>query len=364
MPVIILSLITAVLISLNFLKYLFNGTLFNFKKSWLLIQLWTVVIVPISFLIFMDIPNVNDCCSDSAIFSPNHRLLIYILIGLSMVAYLVSVTRKNILPPVPELLLHSFLILGLILNLILCIHLTRTEDGPIWWVVGNIPIIFLFIISILENQKRLKVYIEDNKLDTESWFSRIALSVLQLKAIYRYPILAICLIPIIAFLSLFLMLFGQKPDSLIRAFTDTYKHGFSQLDYMCDNVRCGDHFLCSVGANGHKNIVSPIRYGERHGNKIICNRQLLISNAFEELIQESMPNVHKCIRKKYNLIGKSVHKHYHLFNIKLVADSVYLMMKPLEFIFIIALYTFDKKPENRINRQYLSSKDREQINYD
>ena len=36
-------------------------------------------------------------------------------------------------------------------------------------------------------------------------------------------------------------------------------------------------------------------------------------------------------------------------------------MKPLEFFFILTLYTFDTKPENRIAQQYLSWQDRERI---
>jgi hypothetical protein len=115
--------------------------------------------------------------------------------------------------------------------------------------------------------------------------------------------------PVLLSLSLFLMLFGQKPDSFIRAFTDTYKHGFSQLDHLCDNVECGGHFLCSVAANGHKKLVSPKRYGIRGGGKIICNRQLLIANAFEDLIQEKTPKIHHQIRTHYNKVGDQIHRY-------------------------------------------------------
>jgi hypothetical protein len=361
MAVLFLPIITAIFIVINFLKYLIDGTVFKLNKIWAIVQIWTVVIVPICFLLLMDVPNNNDCCSDSAVFSPDHRFLIYILIGTSMFAYIISVFRKKILPPIQELFLHAFLILGLLINIFCCKHLTTIEEGPIWWVIGNIPIIMLILISISENQKFLKGHIERNELQSSSLFGKIATSILSLKAIYLYPILTICLIPIIVFLSLFLILFGQKPDSLVRAFTDTYKHGFSELDYMCDNVQCGGHFLCSVGANGHKYVVKPVRYGERLGNKIICNRQLLISNAFEELIQENLPLTHKFIRTKYNLVGKSIHKHYHLFNYKYVSDIVYILMKPLELIFLITLYTFDSNPENRINTQYLNNKDIKRI---
>ena len=97
------------------------------------------------------------------------------------------------------------------------------------------------------------------------------------------------------------MLFGQKPDSVIRAFTETYKHGFSQWDYKCDNVTCGGHYLCSVAAKGHTQIIKPERFGVRNGGRIICNRQLLISNAFEDLMQEMFPSLHRVIRQQYNV---------------------------------------------------------------
>jgi hypothetical protein len=266
------------------------------------------------------------------------------------------------LTTIAELLVNLFLVLGLILNIIFCKHFTTIEEGYFWWIFGNVPIILLLLISLTENQKRIKLYIEENEYSSTTYIGKLCTVILKLKPIFKYPLLTILLVPIILLLSLFLMLFGQKPDSLIRAFTDTYKHGFSQLDYMCDNVECGGHFLCSVGANGHKKIVKPIRYGERNGNKIICNRQLLVSNAFEDLVQEKLPFLHSILRKTYNKVGNLIHKHYHIFNNRFVSDFVYVCMKPLEFYFVLTLYTFDKKPENRIAIQYLTKKDREKIN--
>lgn len=95
--------------------------------------------------------------------------------------------------------------------------------------------------------------------------------------------------------------------------------------------------------------------------RIICNRQLLIANAFEELIQERMPNSHRMIRRGYDRIGDMVHRYYGLFRIKWVSDLTYLLMKPLELFFLACLYAFDRKPENRIAVQYLDRADRLRI---
>jgi len=48
-----------------------------------------------------------------------------------------------------------------------------------------------------------------------------------------------------------------------------------------------------------------------------------------------------------------------ILNTKLQADLVYIVMKPLEWFFLICLYTFDIKPENRIAMQYTGRKKEE-----
>ena len=44
-----------------------------------------------------------------------------------------------------------------------------------------------------------------------------------------------------------------------------------------------------------------------------------------------------------------------------VSDFVYLMMKPLEWLFVIVLYVFDNNPERRIATQYLPNVDKENL---
>lgn len=355
-------LIPVVFVVYNFVYYLQHIEIKTDRQLFYAVELWTVVIVPIIYLLMTDIDRINDCCGDTALFSPDHSIGIYILLIAYTSAYVVSMFRKTILPPLLELLLNSMLILGFILNILVILQIGLEDLNIIFWGIGNIPIILLLIIRLNENQKLLKRHIASNDLTSNHSIGRFSLKILNLNPIYKYPILTILLVPIIILLSLFLLLFGQKPDSLIRAFTETYKQGFSQLDHLCVNVECGGHFLCSVGANGHKTIVKPIRYGERNGNKIICNRQLLVSNAFEELVQEKFPKLHKMIRSNYNKVGDAIHKHYHVFNRKYVSDFVYILMKPLELIFLLTLYTFDNKPENRIAKQYLSKMDRQKLN--
>lgn len=359
---IILTIISSLFVLVNFIAYLAKGRILTRPIIWQGIQGWVVVILPILFLIYMDLPYQNDCCVQSAIFSPEHRPGIYILIFLCIIAYTVNIFRAEILAPVAELMLNVMLILGLILNVLFCIHFTTTDEGMLFGLFGNVPIVMLLLITMAENQKLLKKAIDSGAYRFNTRLGKIGVSILNQKPILKYPILTVLLIPILLLLSLLLLLFGQKPDSLILAFTDTYHHGFSQLDHLCENVACGGHFLCSVGANGHPKIVKPIRYGERNGRKIICTRQLLVSNAFEELVQEKCPLLHKIIRHNYNKVGRLIHRYYGIFNNKYISDLVYIGMKPLELLFLWTLYTFDKRPENRIAKQYLAKSDLEAIN--
>lgn len=227
--------------------------------------------------------------------------------------------------------------------------------------IGNLPIIILFIRQLFINHQYFVKQYQTEKYQPTNKFNHFAWKLLSSRPIVKFPVLFLLCFPLLVILTSILLLFGQKPDSAIRAFTDTYKHGLSQLDHLCENVDCGGHFLCSVAANGHSTLVKPIRYGARNGGKIICKRQLLVSNAFEELIEQKLPKTHRFIRRNYNKVGNIVHRYYSIFNNKFVADTIYVLMKPLEWFFLIILYTFDKKPESRIAQQYLHKNDRETL---
>ncbi len=359
--VIAFFIIPLLLVLLDFVVYLFNGKRLLSKEGRYLgivrVLDWVFIIAyPLVYFFLID-GTKNDCCQESATFSPEHRLTIYILILISIGAYLYSSLKKGIASPVMEVLVNAVLLGGIILNVFICIQI-----HPLFAMVGNLPIIILFSFQLVKNHNVFIQTNEDNINSKNHFWEKIAWKILCLNLLYKIPVLLIICLPVIVVISSLLLLFGQKPDSLIRAFTDTYKHGFSQLDYECANVECGGHFLCSVAANGHKYIVKPVRYGERGGNKIICNRQLLVANAFEELIEQNFPLVHKAVRSRYNKVGSFIHRHYHVFNNKLVSDIIFILMKPLELLFTIVLYTFDRNPENRIARQYLSVSDREKIN--
>ena len=287
----------------------------------IVLRITVIVLFPVLYLLVID-GSANTCCGDTATFSPEHKLTVYILFGFSVITYFISAYKKKILPPVPEILLNIGLIIGLILSVL--IHIQIFKEWAWFASVFTVPISVLYILAIRRNHKLMLEYIEKTEITPTSQSEIFAWTILTSKNKFLYLIL-LCM-PVLFLIASALILFGQKPDSMIRAFTDTYKHTFSQLDYECENVSCGGHFLCSVAANGHRNIVKPQRYGERLGKPIICNRQLLIANAFEDLIYQRTPGLHRIIRHNYNKIGDLVHKYYGIFSdIFVIKDTIIFM---------------------------------------
>ena len=164
-----------------------------------------------------------------------------------------------------------------------------------------------------------------------------------------WPLLGLVLMfPLLGILIAILMLFGQAPDSVIKAFTETSDWNLS-LRQAPQNVMYDEHYLCTVAAGGHKKIVKPIRLGRRHGHEVIVNRQLCIANAFEQVLEERTPGFHRTLRHFYDTYGFPVAR---LIHSKYTADLVYFIMKPLDWIFLCVLYLTDAHPENRIAVQY------------
>ena len=146
-----------------------------------------------------------------------------------------------------------------------------------------------------------------------------------------------------------LLLFGQRPDSIIRAWTETSDWNLSAQSAP-QNIYYDEHYLCTVAAGGHRKLVKPIRMGIRHGHPVIVNRQLCVANAFEELLQECFPSFHRGVRGFYDRFGFPIAR---WIRSPYIADGIYLLMKPLEWLFLGVLYCYDVNPENRIAVQYL-----------
>lgn len=165
----------------------------------------------------------------------------------------------------------------------------------------------------------------------------------------HWPVAALILmLPLLGILIGILALLGQQPDSVIRAWTETGDWRLSQ-QVPPPNVMFDEHYLCTVAAQGHPEVVKPLRTGVRNGHRVVVNRQLCVANAFEQILEERAAWLHGPIRRFYDRYGFPVAR---LIRSSQAADLVYYMMKPLEWLFLVVLYLVDEKPENRIAVQY------------
>jgi hypothetical protein len=158
----------------------------------------------------------------------------------------------------------------------------------------------------------------------------------------------ILFIPVFLVITLILLLFGQEKDAMIKVWTETTTWTFSQYDHP-PYLDSQGHYLCTVAACGHPRIVKPLRLGMRRNRPIIVNRQLMVANAYEKMIENYFPAFHKIIRSLYDRYGYPISRH---ITNAYMCDIIYVLMKPLECFFILNLYLFELKPERLINEQY------------
>ena len=264
----------------------------------------------------------------------------FTLAALTLLALIIySYRDANSLSPLANVFCISGILGGVVLLLVF--------DNQLQ--VASFHTFFLLIYSIHLLWVRIKEWQEDR---TEISYENRLLQWLHqlLNKSRNWPWLAVLVaLPTLALVVLVLMLFGQQPDSMIKAWTNTADWAFSQK-IPPQNLIIDEHYLCTVAAGGHENVVKPQRMGVRHGHPVVVNRQLCIANAFEQVLEEKTPRFHRFLRRNYDRYGYPFAKH---IKKKWAMDLIYYLMKPLEWLFLLVLYLVDRKPENRIAMQYI-----------
>lgn len=264
----------------------------------------------------------------------------FTLAALTLLALIIySYRDANSLSPLANVFCISGILGGVVLLLVF--------DNQLQ--VASFHTFFLPIYSIHLLWIRIKEWQEDR---TEISYENRLLQWLHqlLNKSRNWPWLAVLVaLPTLALVVLVLMLFGQQPDYMIKAWTNTADWAFSQK-IPPQNLIIDEHYLCTVAAGGHKKVVKPQRMGVRHGHPVVVNRQLCIANAFEQVLEEKTPRFHRFLRRNYDRYGYPFAKH---IKKKWAMDLIYYLMKPLEWLFLLVLYLVDRKPENRIAMQYI-----------
>ncbi|MEG0895113.1 MAG: DUF6688 family protein, partial [Oscillospiraceae bacterium] len=211
-----------------------------------------------------------------SIISQEHFLTILVLSILSFLGYMfirfVPVKKQT---PIISALAIATIYIGIVICTLWCIQ-TITNFLVLLFPANCILIFIKTIYAFVYEKDKL---IKDNEISLKcgklSKFLNNALN---------YPWIAVLLlVPLLGIMVTILFLFGQEPSSIIKAWTQTADWTFSQK-IPPESIPYDSHYLCTVAAKGHRNIVKPIRTGLRHGHRVVVNRQLCIANAFEQVL--------------------------------------------------------------------------------
>ena len=254
--------------------------------------------------------------------------------------------RKSALPPLILALGLCVLYIGLFFNGVLILQLLGSQEGaeilacfPAFSLLLGFGIIIRTLCDLPKN-----LSFSPSK---HQWLNKLNKKLSTKSALFCSSVIAI--LPVFVLVTLILMLFGDDYDAVSKALTETTTWGFSQHDHPPHLPHQG-HYLCTVAACGSPQLVKPLRWGIRGKQRIIVNRQLQIANAFEELIADLSPTLHRFIRKNYDRYGYDLSKK---IKSRWASNLTYILMKPLEWGFLLCLYTFCLRPEEKIRRQYL-----------
>ena len=289
-------------------------------------------------------------------FSDRHAMTLIFYFIIFNASLLLVWIKNNVLPPLMLTLSLVFIAIGIILNIVILIQVSAHNTESLQYASNSAEeqILFFFApffsivigFSLIYDVKTQKI-----NETFERTYSNKYLNILNtfLATRSRNPVwIAILLFPVFFLVTLLLILFGQDTNSIVKLFTDTTTWKLSQQMHPPILDHTG-HYLCTVAALGDPKIVKPLRIGQRNGKQIIVNRQLLIANAFEEMVQDFSPKLHRIIRQNYDKYGYNISTK---INTPHSSNITYMIMKPLEWLFLICLYLFCNNPEQKINSQY------------
>lgn len=328
------------------IKYLIKKTEKKYNKT---IEVIAIVLGTIYLYLYTELSNIVFVNWDVQLYNAERHSIImpdaFLTIGTILLISFLGYILIRFTPVTHQSPIASAIgIAALYLGMGICLLWIIQTSGDFFLAIlpANCIIIFFKTIYILVYQKNtlLQEGIATTKYKKLSSLLNKATNLPWLGLILVIPLLGIIIVV--------LSLFGQEPNSIIKAWTETADWTMSQK-VAPQNIQYDEHYLCTVAAGGHRKVVKPIRIGMRHGHRVVVNRQLCIANAFEQVLEEKTPVFHKVVRAIYDRLGYPISKH---IRSKYLSDIIYFLMKPLEWTFLLVLYTTDVNPENRIAVQY------------
>lgn len=352
---IIFGIIGFVKPAIRLAKRLIKADRNNEKLPVHLIEPFSMIIMPIvGYLIFYGFVH------EVRLLDWHYILSIWVFLGISIGFYFFSRIKAVDVGPLVLALIPAAMVSGIVLAIIQFIHflpifllaMTFAFSPLVIVAIFALPAFALVQVSILFSVelhiavRRIRTHAEEVKATNrvQSFLLKFYFGKYKLLAqILTFPVF-------ITIILLVLMLFGQKPDAVVQAFIESGDGLFSQ-GHSGNFGSTGNEYICTIAAFGSSKLVKPLGYGRRNGHEIIVTRQLQVCNAFEELLQERLPRLQRILRKGYDGLQIPIEKWK---QVGLISNTLYVLIKPMEWSFLLVIYFFDTHPEKRIQRQYLS----------
>jgi hypothetical protein len=164
-----------------------------FRWGALLLEAVMLVLPPL-LLYFFD---AGDRRGNYTIIFPLYRPVVYTLILLCLVVYFYAMWRKKPAAPLLEIVIHCFLLLGVVLNILIAIRM-RT---PYTLFLINLPAALLLILALVRNHRLLLYTLEDVDVPEparEGWLARACWRLLRMAPVERAAVLIVISLPVIA----------------------------------------------------------------------------------------------------------------------------------------------------------------------
>lgn len=336
----------------------------NRKKSWLEITACFAYILSLFFLGFgllmhghqydQSVDPVDGNCYIP--WGGKHILSVLVYFVLYHMALAAVWLRGRRFPPLLAVLFIIIIVIGLAINGVNMVQILHHATWPDQHRQGDDGAALFFLpatifSSIIGYMMLVKLGKEEKLLSEDRHFRNAFLEKCNRFLATRYNPMSwafIFLLPVFLLFTLILLLFGQDYDSMVKVYTETTSWTFSQKMHPPPLDHRG-HYLCTVSARGNPQIVKPLFIGKRHGQPLIVNRQLQIANAFEEMVSDFSPKIHRFIRRNYDRYGYNLSVK---INNERRSNLTYILMKPLEWLFLLCLYLGTQHPEAKIKKQY------------
>ncbi len=110
-----------------------------------------------------------------------------------------------------------------------------------------------------------------------------------------------------------------------------------------------DCYIATAAARGHHRLVGSRLVALQNGTTMRVNHQLQVFKCGEILIRSLSPRSHRVMRRIYDRLGPALAKRVHH---PLLADAVYLSLKPLEWVASVMLRLLLRNSHLRIEGMY------------